>query len=192
MLFLLDEGVSSSPADTLLGEGDNKIYILLTDTKTRFSKISRFVTRDPYNHVSIMTSADFENVYTFALVNPNGVKGGLKKENKDVLRGSRYTLYSILVDDATYRKVNRLLGSYEKKLETTRYSHKALVNSMFKKEIFKSDHETSMICSQFVLAVLDSIDVRIADEFNREASTIRPYEIIKSKYLKFEKRGNIK
>lgn len=54
------------------------IYILLTDTKTQFSKVSRLITGDPYNHVSLMLTDNFDDpIYTYALNNGiSSVKGG--------------------------------------------------------------------------------------------------------------------
>lgn len=168
------------------------IYILLTDTKTFVSKVSRFITGDPYNHVSLMLSDDFDDgIYTFSLTNGlNGIKGGFMVEERKRLKGSRYSMYRLAVTQGVYEKITGKVTDYVKAVDKTSYNHLGLFNAIFKRDIFKTEDGQTSICSEFVLEVLKFSGVELFAK--RLASTVRPYELIRSKLLKFHKRGVIK
>ena len=168
------------------------IYILLTDTKTLVSKVSRMVTGDPYNHVSLMLTDNFDDgIYTFSLGNGiNGIKGGFMVEDRANLKGSRYSMYRLGVTQGVYDKIKARVTDYVKGVEKTSYNHLGLFNAIFKKNIFKSEDDQTSICSEFVVEVLKFSGVELFTK--RFSSSVRPYEMIKSKLLKFHKRGTIK
>lgn len=168
------------------------IYILLTDTKTLVSKVSRLVTGDPYNHVSLMLSDSFDDgIYTFSLSNGfNGIKGGFMVESRKALKGSRYSMYRLAVTQAVHDKITGKVTDYVKAVDKTSYNHLGLFNAIFKRDLFKTEDGQTSICSEFVVEVLKFSGVELFAK--RLASTVRPYELIKSKLLKFHKRGVIK
>lgn len=168
----------------------HKVFILLTDTNTRFAKVSKLITKDPYNHVSIAFDADLENIYTYALRNVNGLKGGLKKETLDVLKGSRYSLYEMPVTEEVYDKVVNKVLEMEKDIVGTGYNHLSLINAVFRKEIFNSEIGSRMICSQFIVEVLKEVGVELFAD--KASSTIRPYDFVRSKLLRFVRRGKFR
>lgn len=168
----------------------NSIYILLTDTKTRFSKLSKVITKAPYNHVSISFDHSLNELYTYALINETGFKGGLKKENWDKLKGANYSLYEMKVPLTTLNKIKHRVKELESNVSNTKYNHLGLINAIFKKEIFNSDTSSTMFCSQFVVEILRFAEI---DLFNgKSSSTITPYDLVNSKLLKFVRRGKIK
>jgi hypothetical protein len=169
-----------------------EIYVLLTDTKTFVSKVSRMVTGDPYNHVSLMLSDNFDDgIYTFSLGNGiNGIKGGFMVEDRANLKGSRFSMYRMAVTQAVYDKIKTRITDYVNGVEKTSYNHLGLFNAIFKKNIFKSEDEQTSICSEFVVEVLKFSGVELFAK--RFSSSVRPYELIRSKLLKFHKRGVIK
>lgn len=168
----------------------NSIYILLTDTKTRFSKLSKIITKAPFNHVSIGFDSQLKEFYTYALVNQSGFKGGLKKETWDSLKGSNYSLYEIKVPLGTLQKIKFKVKELEKNINNTSYNHLGLLNALFKKNIFNSDSDNTMFCSEFVVEIFKFAGVEL---FNgKNSSTIQPYDLVRSRLLKFVKRGKIK
>lgn len=181
MTRLIDAQSTSSTA--------NKVYIVLTDTGTGFSKLSKFLTRHPYNHVSISFTETFEEVYTFALTNSNGKKGGFKLEDRSILKGSRFTLYSIKLDAKSFAVISAQIEEYRNSIAETSYNHLALFNSILEKDLFDTSDPSKMICSQFVIDLFKSVGI---DLLPRSTTTaVKPYEIIRSKFLKFEKRGTV-
>lgn len=199
---LLDEGLAAytySPEGIALLDASEEtevatkcIYVLLTDTKTLVSKVSRVITGDPYNHVSLMLTDNFDDgIYTFSLGNGvNGIKGGFMVEDRANLKGSRYSMYKMAVTTEVYDKIKTRISDYVKGIERTSYNHLGLFNAIFKKNIFKTEDGQSSICSEFVVEVLKFSGVDLFTK--RFSSSVRPYELIKSKLLKFHKRGTIK
>lgn len=173
-------------------QATKSIYILLTDTKTFVSKVSRMVTGDPYNHVSLMLSDDFDDgIYTFSLANGlNGLRGGFQVESRSILKGSHYSMYRLPVTPAIHDKIRARVTDYVKAVDKTSYNHLGLFNAIFKRDLFKTEDGQTSICSEFVVEVLKFSGVELFAK--RLASTVRPYELVKSKFLKFYKRGVIK
>jgi len=186
------EGLALLESSEPEGLPERALFILLTDTKTFVSKVSRFVTGDPYNHISLMLSDDFdEGIYTFSLSNGlNGLRGGFMVEDRKNLQGSHYSMYRMVVTRDVYAKVQERVQSYVKSPDKTSYNHLGLFNAIFKKNIFANEDGQSSICSEFVAEVLNFSGIELFKE--RSRSSIRPYEFIKSKLLKFYKRGKIK
>lgn len=167
--------------------GENPVYIVLTDTGTGFSKISKKITGDPYNHVSLALDPDMEYLYTYALTTTtNARRGGLKRETRAELKGARYSLYEMNLTKPMYQKLVRNISDLEDRVESTRYNHWGLVNTLLGKEVFASGAEV-MICSQFVASVMADVDVELFK--GRGHSTLKPYEFVKSKLLKHVRRG---
>lgn len=183
-------------ARSLLQEAETEesglsLYILLTDTGSRFQKIAKRITKDPYNHVSLALDEDLDEIYTFSLyTRENGFNGGFMRETREQLAGSTYSLYRVSVDHQTYDKVKLYIRGMASSSASTTYSLKSLVNAMFQKEIFKREEESSMICSEFVTYVLDLAKVPLFK--NRKLSMVKPYDLVKLKMLKFVRRGKIK
>lgn len=169
--------------------GNNpKLYVLLTDTGTGFSKLSKWITEDPYNHVSLALDAELDHVYTYALkTSHNGSRGGLKRETLDILKGARYSLYEMTVTPEMYQKVVQRIDELESRIEETRYNHFGLLNALTGKVLIKSEGMDAMICSHFLAAILAEVGVEFFK--NRDHSTIKPYEFAKSKLLKHVRRG---
>jgi len=167
------------------------IYVLLTDTKTQFSKVSRLITGDPYNHVSLMLSDNFNDpIYTYALNNGiSSVKGGFMVEDRDNLYGSLYSLYELKVTEAAYKQIKERVEFLANNPNQTRYNHLGLFNAIFRKNIFSSEDGQVSICSEFVVEVLRFGGIELLK--GRLGSTIRPYDLVRSKLLKFVRRGKI-
>jgi hypothetical protein len=167
------------------------IYILLTDTKTQFSKVSKLITGDPYNHVSLMLTDSFDDpIYTYALNNGiSSLKGGFMVEDRSNLYGSFYSLYELKVTDAAYRQIKERVEYLAANPNQTRYNHLGLFNAIFRKNIFSSEDGKISICSEFVVEVLRFGGIELLK--GKLGSTIRPYDLVRSKLLKFVRRGKI-
>ncbi|MEM5591749.1 hypothetical protein AAHH67_08270 [Niallia circulans] len=61
---------------------ERKVYIILTDTGTLFTRCIKFFTRKPHNHASISFDPQLNEVYSFGRRKPsNPFIGGFVKEN---------------------------------------------------------------------------------------------------------------
>lgn len=176
--------------ESLKDDPDKKfVYVLLTDTKTTFSKIARQVTGDPYNHISVALDDTLTTAFSFNISNGLSRTGGFTREDlKKEMKGSRYSMYRVAVTPEMYLKLENRLNDYFTKVSETSYNFFGLVNAIARKGIFK-DEEGQMICSQFAASLLSEIGVTIFK--NRPLSTVRPYDFVKAKMLEFVKRGTI-
>lgn len=169
---------------------DASIYILLTDTGTTFSKVAKFITKQPYNHASIAFDNSLTTLYTYAITNANGLKGGLMVEDNNNLKGSRYSLYALPVNNEVFNQVKTKVESMVNNVPGTGYNHLGLINAIFRREIFDSETDSRWFCSQFIVEVLKASGVELFK--NKPSSFVKPYDFVKSKLLRFIKRGVIK
>lgn len=170
---------------------EKRFYILLTDTGTLFSSLSKRITKNPYNHASIALDEGLEELYTYSL--GGGVSklvGGIEKESISELKGARYSLYELAVTTDVYNKVRDKIQAMYSEPVGSSYNHLGLINAVFQKEVFQSDLASKMFCSQFVVEVLSASGVELFK--NRASSTVRPYDFVKSRLLKFVRRGTFR
>lgn len=173
------------------GGGGETLYVLLTDTNTRFSQLAKKITKNPYNHASLSFDSNLENIYTYHLRGGEGtLRGGLKKEDIELLRGARYSLYELSVTKEAYKKVIRRVKEMVTDISVTGYNHLGLINAVFNKHIFDSETGMRMFCSQFIVEVLKAAEIDLFK--NRHSSTVRPYDFVKSKLLRFVRRGTLR
>lgn len=187
--ILTDVGASLEAIASTQTE-EASLYIVLTDTNSRFSKISKRLTKQPYNHASISFDESLETLYTYALVNRSGLKGGIKKESLEDLEGARYSMYELPVTQDVWDEVRAKVRSMEENPVGTSYNHLALLNFLFNRELFSSDSSSKMFCSQFVIEVLGEVGIELFT--NRSSTTVKPYDFVKSKLLRFVRRGTFR
>jgi hypothetical protein len=170
---------------------DFSLYVLVTDTQTYFSKVSKFFTSQPYNHISLMFEDSFDEIYTFALISPtNGFRGGFKIETVEDLKGAKYSLYRVGVSGDAWKQVKKRVDSLSKLKKETSYSFRSIINFVFKKNLFENVNELRMICSEFVVSVLEEagIELQKPGRFN----IMSPYDIVRHKALEHVRRGTIR
>ena len=167
------------------------IYILLTDTKTQFSKVSKLVTGDPYNHVSLMLTDNFDDpIYTYALNNGiSSIRGGFMVEDRANLYGSSYSLYALKVTEQAYAQIKEKVEFLVANPNQTRYNHLGLFNAIFRKNIFSTPDGQTSICSEFVVEVLRFAGISLFK--GKASSTVRPYDLVRSRLVKFVRKGKI-
>ena len=63
---------------------NKKIYIVLSQTGTWFSRAIKFFTKDPYNHASISLDKELNHMYSFGRKKVNNpLRGGFVREYTD-------------------------------------------------------------------------------------------------------------
>lgn len=171
--------------------GEWPVYILLTNTNSLFQRIARRITKDPYNHVSLALDADLNTIYSYSLFSKeNGIFGGLVKETRERLLGSKYSMYTINLTENQYTLVYDKLRKLEDGSSNTSYNRLGLFNAIFNKDIFKDENDDQMICSQFVDVVLRAAGIELLND--KLGSRVKPYDFVKSRLLRFVRRGVIK
>lgn len=164
-----------------------KLHIVLTDTKTTVAKLSKRVTGDEYNHVSIAFNDDYKSLYTYALSNNVNSSGGdFKVEDTSTWNGPKYKAYTVSVTDDVYRRAISLVVEQALNAQETRYHHAGMLNAVFNKTFSKTATGRRMICSEFVLWVLAESGAELKDI---NGFSVKPNDIANSKLLTFYKEG---
>ena len=153
---------------------EKKVYILLTDTGTLFTKTIKLYTGTPYNHASIAFDENLKEVYSFGRKRPtNPFIGGFVKENikEGLFKNATCAVYSLTNNEKEYNSMRRYIKQIEAEKEKYRYNLIGLFAVMLNKRL---NRKNAFFCSQFVASVLkksDSID------FSIPPSLVTPHDL---------------
>ncbi|MCM3389905.1 C40 family peptidase [Ureibacillus chungkukjangi] len=147
-------------------EEKKTVYILLTDTGTVLTKIIKWYTNAPYNHVSIGFDDKLNEIYSFGRKNPkNPLIAGFVKE--DVYFGTyRYfddtccVLLKIEVSATEYCSIRKVIQSFNNHKERYSYNLLGLVGVAVRYPI---NQKNKYFCSQFVAEVLENSGLNLWD-----------------------------
>jgi len=156
---------------------EKKIYILLSDTGTFFTRIIKFYTKKPYNHASIAFDQHLMEIYSFGRKNPrNPFNGGFVKEDiqGNLFKQARCSVYCCTVTDDELRKMNDYINRMEAQKALYRYNLIGLFAVAFNRPLKRRN---AFFCSQFVATVL--LECGIA-AFDKPLSLITPYDLQES------------
>ncbi|MBM7579385.1 hypothetical protein [Jeotgalibacillus terrae] len=173
---------------------DKKIYILLTDTGTAFTKTIKRYTKAPYNHSSLSLDKELIQLYSFGRKNPNNpFNGGFVQE--DVLKGTykkfphtTCAVYEMTITTRQYEKIKRMIRLFQKKDRNTIYNLLGVLGVAFKEPF---EPHGSYFCSQFVAEILHRAGMRLwdklpalvePDDFRRSDQTTLIYEGLLTDY----------
>lgn len=167
---------------------EKKIYILLTDTGTLFTKLIKLFTKKPYNHASISFDCELSEVYSFGRKTAkNPFIGGFVKE--DVKRGlfkqADCIIYSYTVTEVEKKKMRNCINEIEKQKGEYRYNFIGLFGVMFNKPMRR---KKAFFCSQFVASVLKECD---SIYFEKPLSLISPDDLQQLSTLHFVYEGKL-
>lgn len=176
-----------------MNEGKNRrIYILLTDTGTIFTRIIRLYTKAPYNHVCIGFDESLEHLYSFGRKKPrNPFIGGFVKENINngvyaVFKDTNCALYYFDVDECTFKRIKENIGIFEAQREKYKYNLIGLLGVICGKPV---NRKYAYFCSQFVATVLSKSGI---DFFGKHPSLVIPYDFARIKHLNLMYRGKLR
>ncbi|WP_176705881.1 hypothetical protein [Paenibacillus hemerocallicola] len=145
-----------------------KIYILLTDTGTLFTRMIKAYTKEPFNHASLAFDEDLHEVYSFGRkYESNPFLGGFVKENMlsplflDERRDTKCAVYCCEVGHAAYERIRQTVNEMERNESKYKYNMLGLLAFVFNMKL-KRKH--AYFCSQFVSEMLLSGGVSLADK----------------------------
>lgn len=165
-----------------------KIYILLTDTGTLFTRMIKLYTKKPYNHASISFDDKLKEVYSFGRKKPrNPFIGGFVKEDLqgELFINARCVVYSCYVSNEQLEKMKTFIKKIEKNKRLYRYNVIGLLTFIINKP-YQREH--SYFCSQFVAHVLNAGEII---EFQKPLSLISPNDFTKINNFHIEYEGTI-
>lgn len=166
-----------------------KIYVLLTDTGTIFTRIIKLYTRKPLNHASIVIDQQFNMVYSFGRKNPwNPFAAGFVKENLQhrFFRNADCAIYCVTLTEKQFQKMLSKIRDMEEHKNQYRYNLMGLFAVMLNMEF---DRKNAFFCSHFVAAVLDESGVKIKGQ--KPLSLVTPQDIKESSSLKLVYEGKL-
>lgn len=141
--------------------GDQKrktVYVLLTDTGTLLTKIIKWYTNAPYNHVSIAFDEKLDEVYSFGRKYPRTpLFAGFIRE--DVYFGTyryfhntRCVLSKIEVSSEEYIRIRNVIQDFKNNKELYSYHLMGLVGVAVRRPI---QQRNKYFCSHFVAEVFE-------------------------------------
>jgi len=140
-----------------------KIYIILTQSGTLFSKILKIVTKDTYNHSSICLKDDFREFYSFGRKNPYlMLPAGFVIENAFQGVYHRFTkipccILEMEITDEQYIKLEEIIQYFANHMNQYSYAVTSLVLA---DTPYCVTSNNKFFCSQFVAKILNDIDVK--------------------------------
>lgn len=161
---------------------NRKIYILLTDTGTIFTKIIKLYTKKPFNHASIVIDEHFNKVYSFGRRYPrNPFMAGFVKEN---IRGGLFkkadcAIYCVTINEKQFQKIVGKISEMEEHKNEYKYNLIGLIAVLLNKQM---DRKNAFFCSHFVASILDESGIPLSKQ--KPLSLVTPYDI--TEYLSLE------
>lgn len=153
---------------------EKKVYILLTDTGTLFTRMIKLYTNKPYNHASISFDKDLFKVYSFGRKTAkNPFSGGFVHEDleSELFKQAACAIYSCTVSDVELQAMRDYIRHIEEQKHLYRYNFLGLFAILFNKPL---NRKNAFFCSQFVASVLkecDRLDVQ------KPLSLITPHDL---------------
>ena len=140
-------------------EQQKSLYVLFSATPYRMGKCIRFITGEPYNHVSIATEEDLRECYGFARrYYETPFYGGFVTERPSRYihngRVSKIRLYRLPLTNAQWLKLDTLLQSMRSQPERYLYNH---LSAMMAPMHLKVKVRDAFTCAEFVVSVLNRL-----------------------------------
>ena len=134
-----------------------RVYILLTQTSSVLTKVLKFCTRTPYNHVSLAFDERLEYTYSFGRLNPNDpLIGGFTHERLDagVFKDAVCQVFGLTVTESQYAKMRQRVALMQANQQKYKFNFAGLFAAALKVDL-KREH--AYFCSQFVSALLQEV-----------------------------------
>jgi|SRR5690554_1186962 len=150
---------------------NKKIYIVLSQTGTLFSRAIQMYTKDRYNHASLAFDGDLSVMYSFGRRKRyNFLDSGFVQENfsrglYNFFPNAYCCILEIPVTDAEYEAMYRVVNLFCTNMDNYRYNLLGVFSYMVGIGMARRDH---YFCSQFVSYILNKTSFWTCDpEFTR-------------------------
>ncbi|UTR13131.1 hypothetical protein MM221_10720 [Salipaludibacillus sp. LMS25] len=166
----------------------NKIYILLTDTGTLFTRMIKLYTKAPYNHASVAFDHHLIEVYSFGRKTPrNPFIGGFVKENlrAHYFKQARCAIYSCDVTTEQLERMQQFIHKIDRQKHLYSYNLLGLFAITIKKRFIRKN---AFFCSQFVATLLQECGIV---NYTKEPFFMTPQDLIKSEKFQLVYQGDL-
>ncbi|PYF06666.1 C40 family peptidase [Ureibacillus chungkukjangi] len=165
-----------------------KVYLLLTDTGTMFTRMVKLYTKKPYNHASIVFDENFNEVYSFGRKRPrNPFIGGFVNEDvrQGLFKNARCAIYSFDVSEIQINRMKSFIYKIEMEKHLYRYNLIGLITFIINKP-YQRKH--AFFCSEFVAQVLNEGGI---SQIHKPISLVSPNDLRNMKNLRLEFEGQL-
>jgi hypothetical protein len=169
-------------------EKKKKVYIVLSDTGTWFTRLIRLYTKAQLNHASIAFDIDLNEVYSFGRKRPNNpFFGGFVKEDVrgELFKGAMLSVYDLEVSDDEYRAIRAVIEMFDNEPDRYSYNLIGLIGVMINVPVKRKD---AFFCSQFVAHVLEQAGASIVPKC---AELTTPADFGQAEKLTMVYQGNL-
>lgn len=171
---------------------NQKIYIVLTQTGTKFSRFLRYATNYSFNHVSISFHKDLTEMYSFGRRNMYlPFIAGLVRENPGTGVFQKYAdtticcIYELSVTQQQYDAIISTVGTFLQEQEKYKYNFMGLVAMKMNIPLYRKHH---FVCSQFVAYVLENAG---AVDFEKQSMLVVPQDFTEVENITEVYTGNL-
>lgn len=168
--------------------GERKVYILLSDTGTLFTRLIKLYTKHDHNHASISFDPTFTEVYSFGRKRPrNPFIGGFVKENiqNALFKNASCEIYSCTVTEEQYQRMRQFIDKVEYQKHLYKYNFLGLIAIVLNKQL---NRDYAYFCSEFVGTVINKGNLV---EFQKPLSFVSPHDLQQLKNFQLEFRGRL-
>lgn len=138
-----------------------KVYIILSQTGTLFSKAIQLHTKDPYNHASISFDSSLDIMYSFGRKRRyNFIDTGFIEENFNMglfplFPNARCCVLEVPVTDGEYERMYDIVERFDINKDDYRYNFIGILSYAIGRGVTRKEH---FFCSQFVSYILSNMD----------------------------------
>lgn len=169
-----------------------KIYIVLSDTGSLFTRTIKFVTKQPYNHTSIAFNKDLKPLYSFGRKNPNNpFIGGFVEESIDSgtfkkFKNTKCLVVSLDITAEHYNQLKTIVDNFRSNKDKYHYNLLGVLGVLIDKPI---NRENRYFCSSFVAEVMYQSELAYID---RPPQLTRPHDFLAIDDINIEYEGLLK
>jgi hypothetical protein len=175
-------------------EVSRKIYILLTDTGTLFSRAIGLYTKANLNHASIVLDEEMKEIYSFGRKNSfNPFNGGFVKEKifghlvREATRPTACAIYSCTVSDDNYELLRARIQYMEQNQHQYKYNLLGLFGIVLNISI---ERKNAFFCTQFVAYMLQKHGVKLM--MDKSLAQITPMDLQNCENLELVYSGDLR
>jgi hypothetical protein len=168
---------------------ERKVYLVLTDTGTIFTRLIRLYTKQTYNHSSLSLDLQLENLYSFGRKQPwNPFIGGFVKEQigEGLFKKATCEIYCLNITEEQFQHIQQQIQQFEDKQHEYKYNLLGLFALMFRKPL---DRENAFFCSEFVSTLLTRSR---AVAFNKPTCFVTPSDLGQLEDVEYIYQGSIR
>lgn len=152
------------------------IHVVIVKGDSPFSNVITTATKSQFSHSAICIDNDFNNLYSFNLMNGVNKVGGFSIEKiDDYPKDNRLAVFSFFVTKDNHDKIVERIRMLADNIDKTAYSVANILTLPFRRINLNLDN--SMICSQFVDSILKMANIDIT---GKDSSHVVPNDFYKA------------